>query len=833
MSREKAFDYHQHLAYHKRESLTFAQFVEECTRDPENALLISSQLISEAIKFFGFKIVVRSGEPVISYNIFEDPFCDGVNAIFGQEFCIKQLVDVIEQVGKESGPNRGIVLVGPPASGKTNIIDLVSLALEEYTKQAEVRLYSFYFHFQDDAGRVLEIRSPFLRNPMLLFPTILQHGERIDRPREAFFSHLRGIHGPGLRIPNYYRDAALDKRSMEILQALLDNPRNRGKSLSDVIDEYVRVEEIEFSNGQARGIANTDDLNELRVRVRPMELGHEYWSLLSEHLPGFPLTAYEGALVAANRGLLHIHDAFAMGAERGPSQESYKPLLMLLGSGRASVEATQTSIDTTAVITTNVEELGALERQLTSTKLMDRIEKIPVNYLLDANSEQDILARDLANIQNRYEIDPNLLRIAAYYSVLTRLLPPSARKVPPRWSDEKKALLEAITPEQKLFIYATQSEDPVRTIEKLPFWHPFRSLAFKLGIDLSDPDSYRDLIDVRADRLSLESSGMFSNDQLALIDDEFMRVLAREHYPLEGQFGISVRQLQNIMRNTIAASDGRKVHVGTFMSQLRRVFDEGKSVHHWLSATDPYAHPEPIPARTIGTMELKEGQGDYGDFKGLSEVLRGLYYQIIRREITQATVDRDPADIEADLRRYLQHALLYRAVQNQAFAHVMVPRFSFIDPRTGNKVDEPSESLLEALESVLAARGDRLTFRNEMAQRFLRLQENGELRIEPDKSIVASRDDNLLECFRSEYQVLLSHRRTVHGLDPGALAKAFVDKANNEKERFLKAPEEARAMVDKVLLNMKSRFGYPYQIALDTIVFAIRKEIVDFAKILR
>ena len=144
-------------------------------------------------------------------------------------------------------------------------------------------------------------------------------------------------------------------------------------------------------------------------------------------------------MVAANRGLLHIHDVLSE-ASRGPSEEAYKPLLMLLGSGKASIESTQTPIDTTVVATTNLEEMTRLEHQLTSSKLLDRIEEIPVNYLLDAYSEMDILKRDMSNIREKYDVDPNLLRIATYFSVLTRLLPP--RKVPPlaSWSEQKKSL---------------------------------------------------------------------------------------------------------------------------------------------------------------------------------------------------------------------------------------------------------------------------------------------------------------------------------------------------------------------------------------------------------
>ena len=138
-------------------------------------------------------------------------------------------------------------------------------------------------------------------------------------------------------------------------------------------------------------------------------------------------------MVAANRGLLHIHDAFGGEEDRGPSEEAYKPLLMLLGSGKASIESTQTPDRHDRH--RDDEPRGddaASSSQLTSSKLLDRIDEIPVNYLLDAYSEMDILKRDMANIREKYDVDPNLLRVATYFSVLTRLLPAERKCRPSR-----------------------------------------------------------------------------------------------------------------------------------------------------------------------------------------------------------------------------------------------------------------------------------------------------------------------------------------------------------------------------------------------------------------
>ncbi len=829
-----AFDYKALLGYQRKKTLNFSQFIDAFLTNPEKFLQTSAICISDAIKYFGFEIVVRSGEPVISYNVFKDLFSNGINAVFGQEFCIKHVMNVVDSADKEAGPNRGIVLVGPPASGKTNIVDLICRALEEYAQHETIRLYTFFFQFSDDKGRVVEIRSSFRHSPLLLFPLTLQKEDgTFSCPRRNLFEQINKDRPENekILIPAHYQNATLDKRNLDIMEALVQNPRNKGQSLFDIIETYVQVEEFEFSNAQAKGIANIDDLKSLPIEIHRLELGDEDLAVLNEHLPGKTFYQYQGAMVDSNRGILHVHDSFGYNGDVVRNHD-YKPLLMLLGSGKAAIESTQAPLDNSVILTTNIEEMDLLESQLTSSKLLDRIEKVPVNYLLDTNSEMDILKRDMANIREKYDFDPNLLRIAAHYSVMTRLLPPFQKKLPQSWPEEKKSLYHRITPEQKLFIYAVQSEDPVGSIQKLPHWHPFRNEALRLGLNSYDPESYTRFIVKHSNAVNLRKTELFTETQLKLIDDEFMRALWNEHYPNEGKHGISIRQLQNIMRNTIANSDGRKIHVGIFFSQLNRVIAEGPDLHHWLSIDPQYNDKTHyVPVRAIGTLALAEKEGDFGDFKGLVKVVKGLYYGIIRNEITICTVDRDPERIEMDLRRYLQHALLARAIHNRAFSHMMVPKFTFIDPAAGKKVDEPDLNYMVSIEKILCSGSNYQLFRQEIAQKFLDLQSSRELVLEPGKSIITSKKDGLLTAFAKEHALLLSHRRVDGDINPELLKNSFFHKRNDPGQYEHHSPE-IREFAEGILTKMSERFFYSREIALDTIVLALRKQILSFEQIL-
>ncbi|MBU2645483.1 hypothetical protein KKI24_12320 [bacterium] len=825
------------LAGQKKKSLHFSDFMNDVVSDPYAHLHTSSSLISDAIKYFGFEIVVRSGEPILSYNVFKDLFSNGINAVFGQEHCIKHIVDVIESFDNEASLNRGIVLVGPPASGKTNIVDLIVRALEEYTKQKSVRLYTFYFSFSNKQGRTIEIRSQFHHNPVLLIPVTMQRSDgQIIHPRKEVFDFIKRQAGKQqeVLIPNFYQNATLDKRTLDILEALMQNPRNKERSLYEILEEYIRIEEIEFSTSQAKGISNIDDTSYLRARANPVFLDAENATILNEHMPGKILYRYDGAIVDSNRGILHIHDAF--GLDDGSKERDYKPLLMLLGSGKVSVESTQASVDNTVVITTNIEEMKNLDKKLDSSKLLDRIERVPVNYLLDANSEMDILRRDMSNMREQYDVDPNLLRIAAYYSVLTRLLPPVRKNLPENWSEEKKKLYHSITPEQKLYIYAAHSEDPVRTIQELPHWHPFHNEMMRMNLNSFDAASFSSYIVAHPRAVHLRESSLFTNDQLQLIDNEFMRVLWNEHFPNEGISGISVRQLQNIMRNTIVHSDGRKIHVGIFLKQLSRIIDEGPELHHWLATDDTIKKERPpVPYMRYGyTTEESdiEGIGNYGHFRNLVDVVRNLYYAILKNEITVCTVDRDPLQIELDLRRYIQYALLNSAVQNKAFSHIMVPKFSFVDPQTGQKVEKPDINFMQALEVIIDSEKDTEKTREEMAQKFLKCQSQNEIKLEENKSIIASREDRFLKCFASEYGLLLSHRKVDEGINPEQLKNAFFHQKNSP-ERMSQYSTTIHDMMENILSNMCRLYAYSEDIALDTVVFALRKDIIRFEEILR
>jgi predicted Ser/Thr protein kinase len=798
------------LSYKHKKDMKFSEYLDKVFTEPQPHLKLSTDIILDAIKSYGWKITMRNGEPVISYNVFKDPFSRGLNAIHGQETCIKSIIDIIYSINKETGPNRGIVLVGPPASGKTNVCELITKAVEEYVKNGNIKLYTFCFKFDD----TVYIKTSFNHNPLLLFPTTLKNESNVTNPRQELFDLLLEEH-PDLHIPSFYKDATLDKKVMDIIEGLVANPAHRDKTLYDILDQYVIISEFEYSMVQGRGISNIDNMGLLKSEIKKTTLHRRDVEAVTKHLPDLDLYQYQGSLVSSNRGILHIHDAFDIANESALIQK-YKPLLLLLGSGKINVESTQIPLDNITIMTTNLEEMDNLEKYLTSVKLLDRIEKIPVNYLIDVNAEIDLLKRDIQGYKKDYDIDPNFFKIAAYFSVMSRLCPP--QKPRDEWVANKGIFYEKLTPDQKMFIYASKTNNIQKLLQELPYWHPFCTEARQLGIDLQKPKTYVDKIEQHPDAVDLKDCGLFKEKELGFIDEELKNHLRREHFPKEGNKGISTRQMQNILRDVILKSDNRKITVSLFLDQLKDIIEKSSYVNSWIEHT----------------KKLASEEHQYFEIEKLIDILECLYWELLRKELTISIIDRDPSEIEKDLRKYLQHIMLHHAKGMKKFKKILIEKFSYIDPTTGSTVSEPNYKYMESIESVLYNKYTlaRDEYRKNVAERILKGIDGKDIILKSEGNIIGSTDDNILSIFVKEHKKLLSNARTNDSLDTNKLKDAFYHKHNN-KEAYDKCSSKIKSMCEKVINNMERNFGYSQDTALEAILYGFRNDIVQLSTIIK
>ena len=109
-----------------------------------------------------------------SSDLFEDPFDNGKDAVFGLDVHLMKLVNFLRSAALGYGTEKRVLLLhGPVGSAKSTIARLLKKGVERYSYTAEGALYTF--KFVDDpkhglAGHTGEMRSPMNEEPLLLIP---------------------------------------------------------------------------------------------------------------------------------------------------------------------------------------------------------------------------------------------------------------------------------------------------------------------------------------------------------------------------------------------------------------------------------------------------------------------------------------------------------------------------------------------------------------------------------------------------------------------------------------------------------------------------------------
>ena len=143
---------------------TFADYLAMVVENPSMVKLAHAR-VREAILAKGVD-TSPSGEPI--YRLFE-------NDIFGLEDVLGRIVEYFEAAAKGAETRKRILLLlGPPASGKSTIVSLIKSALEDYTRTDEGAVYAL-------AG------CPMQEEPLHLIPPALRPvlKEQYGHPIEA------------------------------------------------------------------------------------------------------------------------------------------------------------------------------------------------------------------------------------------------------------------------------------------------------------------------------------------------------------------------------------------------------------------------------------------------------------------------------------------------------------------------------------------------------------------------------------------------------------------------------------------------------------------------
>ncbi|MFD2043474.1 PrkA family serine protein kinase [Ornithinibacillus salinisoli] len=343
---------------------TFAEYLEIVKERPEVAQTAHSRVYN-MIKASG--LTERDGKKM--YHFFGEE-------IFGLEEAIERLVEeYFHPAAKRLDVRKRILLLmGPVSGGKSTIVTMLKRGLEQYSRT--------------DEGAVYAIKGcPMHEDPLHLIPSHL---------REDFFGEY------GIRIEG----------SLSPLNTMRLEKEYGGQI------ENVTVERIFFSEDKRVGIGTFSPSDPKSQDIADLT-GSIDFSTIAEYGSESDPRAYrfDGELNKANRGMMEFQEMLKC------DEKFLWHLLSLTQEGNFKAgRFALISADELIVAHTNEAEYRSFISNKKNEALHSRIIVMPIPYNLRVSEEERIYGKmikesDMAHVH----IAPHALRVAAIFSILTRL----------------------------------------------------------------------------------------------------------------------------------------------------------------------------------------------------------------------------------------------------------------------------------------------------------------------------------------------------------------------------------------------------------------------------
>lgn len=343
---------------------TFAQYL-DILRERKEVAQTAHSRVYEMIKSHGE--TKKNGHTI--YHFFE-------NEIFGLEDTVERLVnEYFHPAAKRLDVRKRILLLmGPVSGGKSTIVTLLKRGLEQYSKTEE--------------GAVYAIKGcPMHEDPLHLIPEHL---------REDFFEEF------GIRI-----EGSLSPLNTMRLETEYDG------RIEDVL-----VERMFFSEDKRVGIGTFTPSDPKSQDIADLT-GSIDFSTIAQYGSESDPRAYrfDGELNKANRGMMEFQEMLKL------DEKFLWHLLSLTQEGNFKAgRFALISADELIVAHTNETEYRAFISNKKNEALHSRIIVMPIPYNLKVSQEEKIYEKMIRESDMHHvHIAPHALRVAAIFSVLTRL----------------------------------------------------------------------------------------------------------------------------------------------------------------------------------------------------------------------------------------------------------------------------------------------------------------------------------------------------------------------------------------------------------------------------
>jgi serine protein kinase len=298
--------------------------------------------------------------------------------LFGIDKPLQRVVDYFKaaSAGSEVG-RRLLLLLGPPSGGKSSLVILLKRGIEEYSLTDEGAIYGLQ-------------GSPLHENPLNLVPYSLR-----AEFRETYGVDIQGDPSPW---------------AQSVLEHEYDG-------------DFMRypVERIFLSEARRMGVGTYAPHDPTTADIADL-IGSVDLSKVSDYGDeGDPRAwSWSGAVYSASRGLLEMIEILKVKRE-------FLYLLLTLTQER-NVKVSRfplIHVDETIVAHTNLAEFRKFLQEKENEALLDRMVIVQVPYALSYLDEARIYAKLIAQAPMFREVhlDPHTLKVAAVFSILSRVKP--------------------------------------------------------------------------------------------------------------------------------------------------------------------------------------------------------------------------------------------------------------------------------------------------------------------------------------------------------------------------------------------------------------------------
>ena len=119
-----------------RRVMSFAEYLNLVVAEPTRQLRSSTQYIVDCFNYYGSSMVKYPWGEVRRFHLFDAPWANGEDRLFGQEPVQNAVFRVLRSFVQDGRPNKLILLHGPNGSAKSTFIRCLGRGLEHYSTLA-------------------------------------------------------------------------------------------------------------------------------------------------------------------------------------------------------------------------------------------------------------------------------------------------------------------------------------------------------------------------------------------------------------------------------------------------------------------------------------------------------------------------------------------------------------------------------------------------------------------------------------------------------------------------------------------------------------------------